>query len=60
LKREHRALRVLARKLKMSEGLGVMLCILENIHGLAYAQKAARDWVRAKKKRAQPELPWSA
>ena len=56
VKREHRALRKLAQQLGMSDGLGIMLCITENIHGLAYAQKAASDWVRAKEKRAQLEL----
>lgn len=50
MKREHRGLRKFAQQLDMSEGLWIMLCILENIHGLKYAERAARKWAMAKKR----------
>lgn len=44
MRREHKRLLALARELQMSELVWRMLCILENFHGLAYAEKVAREW----------------
>jgi hypothetical protein len=46
MRREHRRLLALARELHMSEGVWAMLCILESVHGLACAERAAREWPR--------------
>lgn len=44
MRREHKRLLKLAAKRGLSKAVWVMLCFLEHVHGLTYAEKAARKW----------------